>query len=108
MELRGTTQPVKSAAVYAFSKDAIPVDTHVHRISNRLGWVKTKHPEQTEKALSRIVPQEKWQVINDLLVHHGKTICRPISPQCSQCPIKQRCLWAKTKKTKKTLKYGMR
>ena len=77
--------------VYSFQKDAIPVDTHVHRISNRLGWVKTKTPEETETALTKLVPRKHWQIVNDTFVAHGKTICAPISPHCSKCPIKKHC-----------------
>jgi len=77
--------------VYAFKKDAIPVDTHVHRISNRLGLVKTKTPEKTELALVEKVPRRYWQDVNDLLVHHGKTICKPITPLCGKCKIEKYC-----------------
>jgi endonuclease-3 len=77
--------------VYAFRKDAIPVDTHVHRISNRLGWVRTKMPEQTEQALETLVPRKHWQAINDTFVTHGKTTCMPVSPFCSRCPIYRHC-----------------
>ncbi|RME22974.1 MAG: endonuclease III [Deltaproteobacteria bacterium] len=77
--------------VYAFGKRALPVDTHVHRISNRLGWVDTKTPGQTERELLKIVPT-RWQAaVNDLLVHHGKTICRPIGPLCGECPVAGLC-----------------
>ncbi|MBI1971110.1 endonuclease III [Candidatus Woesearchaeota archaeon] len=77
--------------VYAFQKDAIPVDTHVHRISNRLGWVRTKAPEQTEQRLMKIVPKKNWQVVNDCLVSHGKKICKPIQPLCHSCCIERYC-----------------
>ena len=77
--------------VYSFKKDAIPVDTHVHRISNRLGWVKTSMPEKSEVALEKTVPRKHWQVLNDTFVAHGKTICAPISPFCSKCPIYKYC-----------------
>ncbi len=77
--------------VYSFKKDAIPVDIHVHRISNRLGWVKTDMPEDTEQELMKIVPKKHWQIVNDTFVAHGKTICAPISPKCSQCPIYDHC-----------------
>jgi len=77
--------------VYAHSKDAIPVDTHVHRLSNRLGWVKTRMPGQTEKELMRIVPKRYWQVVNDYLVWHGKTTCKPITPECSRCVVRKWC-----------------
>jgi len=77
--------------VYSFKKDAIPVDTHVHRISNRLGWVKTKTPEKTEIELEKLVPRKHWQIVNDTFVAHGKTICAPLSPHCSRCPIYDYC-----------------
>lgn len=77
--------------VYSFAKNAIPVDIHVHRISNRLGWVKTKTPEQTEEELMKLVPKKHWQIINETLVMHGKTICVPISPFCSKCPVYKNC-----------------
>ena len=77
--------------VYAFGQEAIPVDIHVHRISNRLGWVKTKQPEETEKELVKIVPRKWWPVLNEVLVAHGKEICRPISPKCDLCPVPRWC-----------------
>jgi endonuclease-3 len=77
--------------VYAFRQDAIPVDTHVFHVSNRLGWVKTKTPEKTEQALERLVPRKHWQIINDTFVTHGKTTCVPVSPFCSRCPIYRHC-----------------
>jgi endonuclease-3 len=77
--------------VYAFGKPAIPVDTHVHRVSNRLGWVKTKSPDQTELALAPILPRRHWLEVNELLVAHGKAVCRPGRPLCSQCPAEAHC-----------------
>jgi endonuclease-3 len=77
--------------VYAFNKPAIPVDTHVHRISNRLGWVKTKTPEKTEQALVKLVPRKYWLDVNEVLVIHGQTVCTPISPFCSKCKIRRYC-----------------
>jgi len=77
--------------VYAFGIAAIPVDTHVHRISNRLGIIKTKDPEKTEIELMKLVPKKQWVLINDVLVHHGKTICTPINPFCSKCSINRYC-----------------
>lgn len=92
VELPGVGRKVANCVlVYAYKKDAIPVDIHVHRISNRLGWVKTKTPEETEKALERILPKKHWQIVNDALVTHGKTICAPISPWCSRCPVAKHC-----------------
>jgi len=77
--------------VYAFGRQAIPVDTHVHRISNRLGWVKTKHPEETEARLRRIVPKKLWKLVNEVFVLHGQNICKPIKPLCDRCPIIKDC-----------------
>jgi endonuclease-3 len=75
----------------AYGKPGICVDTHVHRISNRLGWVKTKTPEQTEMALREILPKRYWISINDLLVTFGQNLCQPVSPWCSKCPLKKEC-----------------
>lgn len=77
--------------VYAFGKPAIAVDTHVHRVSNRLGWVKTKSPDQTERALEKILPRQHWLEINELLVAHGKAVCRPVGPRCGECPVAEEC-----------------
>lgn len=83
--------------VYAFDKPAIPVDTHVHRISNRLGLVKTKIPEETEIELMKKIPKKYWIRINDTFVMYGQNICKPISPMCSVCQIKKECSYYKTK-----------
>jgi len=74
-----------------FGKPAICVDTHVHRISNRLGYVKTKNPEETEFALRKKLPKKYWIIYNDLLVAYGQNICVPISPWCSVCKIRKFC-----------------
>jgi endonuclease-3 len=74
-----------------FRKPAICVDTHVHRISNRLGWISTKTPDQTEVALKRILPKRYWIEINGLLVAFGQTVCTPQSPWCSKCPLTATC-----------------
>jgi len=74
-----------------FGKDAICVDTHVHRIVNRLGVVKSPNPTESEYALREILPREHWIEINDLLVSFGKKVCRPISPICSVCLITEEC-----------------
>jgi len=70
-----------------FGIPAICVDTHVHRISNRFGWVRTKTPEQTERALAEILPRKHWIEINELLVGFGQRVCTPVSPRCSECPF---------------------
>ena len=69
----------------------LPIDTHCHKISNRLGWVKTKTPEQTELDLKMVLPRKYWDDFNHLFVKFGQTICVPISPFCSRCPIKKYC-----------------
>lgn len=76
---------------FAFGQAVLPIDTHCHRIPNRLGWVKTKTPEQTEKALEAILPRKYWPEFNALFVLFGQTICQPISPKCSQCPVREYC-----------------
>ncbi|HIH98828.1 MAG TPA: endonuclease III [Thermoplasmata archaeon] len=74
-----------------YSKLGIAVDTHVHRISNRIGLVSTRHPDETELELKKKLPKKYWIVFNELLVLHGKNICVPISPKCSVCPIHKYC-----------------
>ncbi len=71
--------------------DAICVDTHVHRISNRMGWVETRSPEETEAALIKVLPREYWIPINETLVLFGQTCCTPISPWCGTCPVPSSC-----------------
>ena len=82
--------------VYAFEKPAIPVDTHVHRISNRLGLVETKTPEETEFSLMAKIPKKYWLQINDTFVMYGQNICKPISPMCDVCQIRKECNYYKT------------
>jgi len=74
-----------------FGIPAVCVDTHVHRISNRLGLVRTRTPEQTEQALEKALPERLWIDINDLLVTFGQNVCHPTSPRCSACPLAERC-----------------
>jgi len=74
-----------------FAKPGICVDTHVHRVVNRWGYVRTKSPEKTEMALRGILPPKYWIPINDLLVTFGKHVCKPISPHCSTCPLTKWC-----------------
>ncbi len=75
----------------AFGGAGICVDVHVHRISNRLGYVQTRTPEQTEMALRAKLPRRYWHVFNTLLVGHGQKTCRPVSPFCSRCPVFRYC-----------------
>ena len=79
--------------VYGFKRPAIPVDTHVHRIFNRLGVVKAKTPEETEQELMRIVDRRDWLPLNEVFVKFGQLICKPIGPKCSICPLNDRCEW---------------
>ena len=83
--------------VYAFEKPAIPVDIHVHRISNRLGLTTTKNPEETEQELMKKIKKEFWIDINDTFVMYGQNICKPVSPMCDICKIKKSCKYYKSK-----------
>lgn len=83
--------------VYGFGMDAVAVDTHVHRISNRLGLVETGTPEETETELRRVLPKRHWKHINELLVRFGQDICRPIGPKCPLCPVSDLCPWMRNK-----------
>ena len=74
-----------------YNKPGICVDTHVHRISNRWGYIKTATPEKTEIALRAKLPKRYWIEYNNLLVNFGQHLCRPISPVCSECPVKKYC-----------------
>ncbi|MBF0317726.1 MAG: hypothetical protein HQL04_06080, partial [Nitrospirae bacterium] len=79
-----------------YGKDGICVDTHVHRITNRWGYLRTKTPTQTEFALREILPRPHWRGINGLLVSFGQGICRPVSPLCNMCLIRQHCEFGRT------------
>jgi endonuclease-3 len=92
LKLKGVGRKTANIVVtMGFNKPGVAVDTHVHRISNRLGLVSTKTPEQTEFALRAVLPQKHWISFNNLLVMHGQRICTPISPKCSICPIAEYC-----------------
>jgi endonuclease-3 len=80
--------------VYGFRKPAIPVDTHVHRIANRIGLVSTKTPQQTEEALMKLLPKRYWLVLNQSFVEYGKRVCKPIRPLCPRCRIAPLCNYA--------------
>ncbi|CAB3402799.1 unnamed protein product [Caenorhabditis bovis] len=71
--------------------EGIAVDTHVHRISNRLGWIKTSTPEKTRVELEKLLPKDEWQPINHLLVGFGQMLCQPLRPKCSQCLLRSSC-----------------
>ena len=81
----------ESVVTIGFDKPGICVDIHVHRISNRLGFVRTKAPDQTELALRAKLPRRYWIGYNDLLVAFGQNVCRPLSPHCSRCPVARWC-----------------
>lgn len=76
---------------FAFGKSVLPIDTHCHRVPNRLGWVRTKTPEKTEKELEKILPEKYWNEFNAIFVQFGREICTPISPKCSICPVNKFC-----------------
>jgi len=82
--------------VYGFKTPAIPVDTHVHRIFNRLGVVQTKTPDETEKELTRLADRKDWLPLNEVFVTFGKLVCKPIGPHCASCPLNDRCSYYKT------------
>lgn len=92
LTLKGVGRKTANLVVtLAYGKPGICVDTHVHRISNRLGWVKTRTPESTETALRDVLPPDYWIEINDLLVTYGQNVCTPLSPRCSACTIHEIC-----------------
>lgn len=92
LKLKGVGRKTANLVVtLGYQKPGICVDTHVHRISNRWGYVKTKTPEKTESALREKLPHSYWIEYNDLLVSFGQHLCRPISPVCSQCPVARYC-----------------
>ncbi|HID72991.1 TPA: endonuclease III, partial [Candidatus Micrarchaeota archaeon] len=76
---------------HIYGKDAIAVDTHVHRISNRLGLVSTKTPEKTELALMDKIPKRYWKRLNLAMVSYGQTVCTPLNPKCKECRIRKIC-----------------
>jgi len=92
LKLKGVGRKTANLVVtLGYDKPGICVDTHVHRIMNRIGYVKTKTPEETEFALRKKLPKKYWKKINELLVALGQHICHPTSPKCSICPIKDYC-----------------
>ena len=92
LKLKGVGRKTANLVVtLGYRKPGICVDTHVHRISNRWGYVRTKNPKETEFALRKKLPKRYWIEYNDLLVTFGQNLCRPISPLCSKCPIEKHC-----------------
>ena len=92
LKLNGVGRKTANLVVtLGYQKPGICVDTHVHRITNRWGYVKTKNPYETEFALREKLPPEYWLTINDLLVTYGQNVCVPVSPKCSVCPVQRYC-----------------
>lgn len=92
LTLKGVGRKTANLVVtLGYDKPGICVDTHVHRISNRLGYVRTKNPEETEKALRKKLPRKYWIIYNDLLVAYGQNLCTPLSPWCSRCRLTPYC-----------------
>lgn len=92
LKLKGVGRKTANLVItLGYGKYGICVDTHVHRITNRWGYVKTKTPEETEFALRKKLPKKYWLIINDLLVQFGQNICKPISPLCSKCGLSDYC-----------------
>jgi endonuclease-3 len=87
--------------IYAFGRDALCVDIHCHRISNRLGWVRTNTPDQTERALEKVMPRDLWAGSNRLFLQHGRALCLPSIPLCSRCPVREWCEYGQAPDTKK-------
>ncbi|MGC4044501.1 MAG: endonuclease III [Armatimonas sp.] len=79
--------------IYAFNRAALCVDIHMHRITNRLGWVNTKTPEATERALEKIMPEDLWAGSNRLFLQHGRALCRNTAPKCNRCPVRAHCAY---------------
>ncbi len=96
LELPGVGRKTANCVlVYGFNKPAIPVDTHVHRISNRLGIIKTKDPISTEEELSKILEKKYWIKLNSIFVRYGQNICLPTRPKCKYCKLKEDCNYYK-------------
>jgi len=92
LKLKGVGRKTANLVVtLGYNKPGVCVDTHVHRISNRLGYIKTKTPDKTETALRKKLPEKYWIDYNSLLVSFGQHLCRPISPFCSRCPVIKFC-----------------
>ena len=92
LKLKGVGRKTANLVItLGYGKLGICVDTHVHRISNRLGLIQTRTPAESEFALMKVLPKKHWIIYNDLLVSYGQNICKPISPLCSQCRIAEFC-----------------
>jgi endonuclease-3 len=98
MKFKGVGRKTANLVVgLGFGLPAICVDTHVHRIVNRLGYLRTKTPEETEMALRAKLPARYWTVINTILVLHGQQTCKPIGPRCEICPVNRQCVFGRIK-----------
>lgn len=86
--------------IYAFDRAALCVDIHMHRITNRLGWVETKTPEATERALEKVMPEDLWAGSNRLFLQHGRALCRLTAPRCNRCPVRPYCAYGQRTETK--------
>jgi len=104
LKLRGVGRKTANCVlVFGYRLPGIPVDTHMHRVSNRIGWVRTKTPDETELELRKNLPKKYWIDINELFVRHGQTICLPRNPKCEICPIIKYCDYGKKRLKKKIL-----
>jgi len=102
LELPGVGRKTANCVlIYAFNVPALCVDTHMHRITNRLGWVYTRTPDGTERALEKIIPRDLWTGVNRLFLQHGRAICTPGVPHCTICPIRQWCRYGQDPATEK-------
>ena len=102
LELPGVGRKTANCVlIYAFEIPALCVDIHMHRITNRLGWVHTTTPDQTEKALEKVLPRDLWAGSNRLFLQHGRAICTPGIPRCSACPIRSWCAYGQEDRTPK-------
>ena len=92
LEFKGVGRKTAALVVsLGFDTPAICVDTHVHRIANRLGWIRTRTPHETETALMKLVPRKHWIEVNEIMVGFGQRVCTPLSPHCSTCPVSRWC-----------------
>lgn len=102
LELPGVGRKTANCVlVYAFDIPALCVDIHMHRITNRLGWVHTKTPDSTERALEKVIPRDLWTGVNRLFLQHGRAICTPGVPRCLVCPIRAYCAYGRDPDTAK-------
>lgn len=102
LELPGVGRKTANCVlIYAFNKPALCVDIHMHRVTNRLGWVHTKNPDGTEKALEKVMPKDCWAGSNRLFLQHGRAICTPGIPRCSICPVQVWCAYGQDPMTEK-------